>query len=452
MPKFLRFTTLSLRDLIITFGPPLLLVILVGVIAYRIIDPSPPKIVTLSAGQESSAYENLAKRYAAVLAKEGIQVKVVRSEGSYENLDRLKDPDSGIDIAFVQSGSTDLVQAEKIGLISLGSLFVEPVWLFYRADEKLDHLRQFRQLKINVGPSGTGVPQLFGKLLVANGVNPSQLALTDMENTAATVALLSGKIDGMVFSSAPEGLLIQMLLQTPGIRLFSFSQAEAYSRRFPFLSSVTLPRGIINLGRNQPARDIQLIAPTATLVAREDLHPALIDLFVQAAAEIHGAPGWFQRRGDFPNAYFTEIPLAPSAEKFFKNGPPLLNRYLPFWLANFFDRMWLVMVALGALLLPLSRVVPPLYVWKVRSRIYRWYGQLRSVEVAVEEASDADKRDACIHQLLRLNEIEQRVNQLTIPLSFAEELYELRSHINFVRKRILWLQQGAEESSAAQAS
>ena len=175
-------------------------------------------------------------------------------------------------------------------------------------------------------------------------------------------------------------------------------------------------------------------------------------MFVQAAAEIHGAPGWFQRRGDFPNAYFTEIPLAPSAEKFFKNGPPLLNRYLPFWLANFFDRMWLVMVALGALLLPLSRVVPPLYVWKVRSRIYRWYGQLRSVEVAVEEASDADKRDACIHQLLRLNEIEQRVNQLTIPLSFAEELYELRSHINFVRKRILWLQQGAEESSAAQAS
>jgi hypothetical protein len=187
------------------------------------------------------------------------------------------------------------------------------------------------------------------------------------------------------------------------------------------------------------------------LVAREDLHPALIDLFVQAAAEIHGAPGWFQRRGDFPNAHFTEIALAPSAEKFFKNGPPLLNRYLPFWLANFFDRMWLVMVALGALLLPLSRVVPPLYVWKVRSRIYRWYGQLRSVEVAVEEASDADKRDVCIHQLLRLDEIEQRVNQLTIPLSFAEELYELRSHINFVRKRILWLQQGAEASTEAKA-
>ena len=444
MPKFLRFTTISLRDLGVTFGPPLLLVIFVGVIAYRIIDPSPPKVVTLSAGQESSAYENLAKRYASVLAREGIQVKILRSEGSLENLERLKDPNSGIDIAFVQSGSTDLVQAEKIGLVSLGSLFVEPVWLFYRSDTRLDHLRQFRQLKINVGPSGTGVPQLFGKLLSANGINPAHLNLTEMENTSATMALLAGKIDGMVFSSAPEGLLIQMLLQTPGIRLFDFTQAEAYSRRFPFLSHVILPKGIINLGRNQPPYDLHLIAPTATLVAREDLHPALADLFVQAATEIHGGPGWFQRRGDFPNAHFTEIPLATSADKFFKHGPPLLNRYLPFWLANFFDRMWLVMVALGALLLPLSRVIPPLYVWKVRSRIYRWYGQLRSVEQAVEEASGAGKRGVCEYQLQRLGEIEQRVNQLTIPLSFAEELYELRSHINFVRKRILWLQQNLQ--------
>ena len=148
MPKFLRFTTISLRDLGITFGPPLLLVIFVGIIAYRIIDPSPPKVVTLSAGQESSAYENLAKRYASVLAREGIHVKILRSEGSFENLERLKDPNSGIDIAFVQSGSTDLVQAEKIGLVSLGSLFVEPVWLFYRSDTRLDHLRQLRLLKL----------------------------------------------------------------------------------------------------------------------------------------------------------------------------------------------------------------------------------------------------------------------------------------------------------------
>lgn len=202
-----------------------------------------------------------------------------------------------------------------------------------------------------------------------------------------------------------------------------------------------LPRGIVDLGRELPTRDYQLIAPTATLVAREDLHPALIDLFVEAAAEIHGGPGWFQRRGDFPSANYTEIPVAASAEKFYKGGPSLLHRHLPFWIANFLDRMWIVLVALGALLVPLSRIVPPLYVWKVRSRIYRWYGQLRSVEHAMEEAGGKSMEAVCAAQLQRLADIEQTVNQLIIPLSFAEELYDLRSHIHFVRKRLIWLQQ-----------
>ena len=443
MPKFFRFTTLSFRDLLLTFGPAFLLIAGLGYFAYRIVDPTPPKTVTISTGQENSAYEQLAKRYAAALARQGIQVRLKRSEGSLENLERLKQADSGVDLAFVQSGSTDLVNAEREGLISLGSLFVEPVWLFYREDIRLHRLKDLRGLKINVGPPGTGVPQLFEKLLSANGVSTKKVTLTAMENTPATVALLSGKIDGMVFSSSAEGLLIQMLLQTPGIRLFNFSQAEAYARRFPFLSAVRLPRGIVDFGRDLPAHDFHLIAPTATLVAREDLHPALIDLFVQAASDIHGVPGWFQRRGEFPSASYTEIPVASAAEKFYKNGPSLLHRYMPFWVANFLDRMWIVIVALGALLLPLSRVVPPLYVWKVRSRIYRWYGQLRSVEHAVAQADAESLQQVCREQLERLSQIEHRVNQLTIPLSFAEELYELRSHINFVRKRITWMQGNA---------
>ncbi len=436
MPKFLKFTTLSLRDLLTTFGPALLLVFTLGYLAYRWIDPAPPKVVTLATGQENSAYEVLGKRYAAALARQGITVKLRRTEGSMENLRRLQDPDSGVDIAFVQSGSTTLQNSERHELISLGSLFVEPVWLFHRASVRLHSIRELRGLRINVGPPGTGVPQLFGQILEANGLKPQQVTLTAMDNTSATVALLAGKIDGMVFSSGAEGLMIQMLLQTPGIRLFNFSQADAYARRFHFLSSVRLPRGIVDLGRDLPARDYQLIAPTATLVAREDLHPALIDLFVQAAAEIHGAPGWFQRRAEFPTPRYSEIPVSPAAEKFYDNGPPLLQRYLTFWVANFFERMWIVIVALGALLVPLSRVVPPLYVWKVRSRIYRWYGQLRDVEQAVEEAPPAGRREAYEAQLSRLNDIERRVNRLTIPLSFAEELYGLRSHIDFVRKRI----------------
>lgn len=453
MTKYLKFTTLSLRDLITTFGPPLLLLLALGWLAMRIVDPFPPKLVTLSTGQENGAYEVLARRYAAVLAREGITVRLKRSEGSFENLQRLQDPTSGIDVAFVQSGSTTLQNSERDELVSLGSLFVEPIWLFYRAGVKIQSIPDLRGKRINVGSRGTGVPQMIEKLLDANGLPLKHVKLTELDNTPATMALLAGKIDGMVFSSSPEAPLIQMLLQTPGIRLFDFTQADAYARRFPFLSRVSLPHGIVDLGRNLPVRDYQLIAPTATLVARSDLHPALMDLLVQAAAEVHGGAGWFQKRGEFPNPNFTEVPVAESAEKYYKGGPPLLQRYMPFWLSNFVERMWIVIVAFGALLLPLSRVVPPLYVWKVRSRIYRWYGQLRTVEGAVEQAmenGDAVERTRIVgEQLQKLDDIERRVNQLTIPLSFAEELYDLRSHINFVRKRLGWLMQSGTAAKPA---
>jgi hypothetical protein len=252
------------------------------------------------------------------------------------------------------------------------------------------------------------------------------------------VELLEGRIDGLVFTSAPEAPLIQMLLQTPGIKLFDFNQAEAYAQ-----AAVPDPcdaaAGIVDLGRNLPAEDYNLIAPTATLVAREDLHSALVDLFVQAAAGIHGGAGWFQQQGQFPSAKYTEIPVDPEAAKFYKSGPPFLQRYMTFWLANFFDRMWVLVVALGALILPLSKVMPPLYVWRIRSRVYRWYGQLRAVEQKVEDAPEATRMQVYEEQLKRLNEIEELVNQVSIPLSFADGLYGLRSHIQFVRKRIQFL-------------
>jgi hypothetical protein len=257
-----------------------------------------------------------------------------------------------------------------------------------------------------------------------------------LENTPATVELLEGRIDALVFASAPESPLIQMLLQTPGIQLFDFRQAEAYTRRLPYLTHVVLPQGIVDLGRNIPAQDFHLIAPTATLVARADLHPALVDLFVQAASQVHGGAGWFQKHGEFPSAGFTEIPVHEQAQKYYKDGPPFLQRYMNFWMANLFDRMWVVVLTAGALLIPLSRIVPPLYVWRVRSRVYRWYGQLRGVEHDLAAAEGKDREELRRSLLDRLDRIEDRVNQMSIPLSFADELYGLRSHINFVRERV----------------
>jgi TRAP transporter TAXI family solute receptor len=437
MSKILKFTQFSVRDLFVAAAPTIALIAGVCLLAYWLVDPAPPRTVRLATGQENSAYEEFGKKYAAALAKHGVKVTLVPSAGSSENLKLLKA--GKVDIAFVQSGSTNEEAAEREGLTSLGSLFVEPLWLFLRETKgkpPITQLSQLRGKKINYGPKGAGAPRLLRQVLELNGVEKGEVERFSLANTPATVELLEGRIDGLVFTSAPEAPLIQMLLQTPGIKLFNFTQAEAYARKLPFLSHVVLPQGIVDLGRDIPSEDYNLIAPTATLVARDDLHPALTDLFVQAASAIHSGAGWFAQQGQFPSAKYTEIPVDPEAAKFYKSGPPLLQRYMTFWLANFFDRMWVVVVALGALILPLSKVVPPLYVWRIRSRVYRWYGQLRAVEQRVEEAQDDNRMQVYQDQLKRLNEIEELVNQVSIPLSFADGLYGLRSHIQFVRKRI----------------
>ncbi|HWW72015.1 MAG TPA: TAXI family TRAP transporter solute-binding subunit [Duganella sp.] len=450
MSKILKFTQFSVRDLFVASAPTIALIVGVCLLAYWLVDPAPPRTVRLATGQENSAYEEFGKKYAAALAKHGVKVTLVPSAGSGENLRRLRAGE--VDIAFVQSGSTNEEAAEREGLSSLGSLFVEPLWLFLRETKGQPPITQLSQLKgkkINFGPKGAGAPRLFRQVLSLNGLEKEDVERFSLANTPATVELLEGRIDGLVFTSAPEAPLIQMLLQTPGIRLFNFSQAEAYARKLPFLTHVVLPQGIVDLGRDIPAEDYKLIAPTATLVARDDLHPALVDLFVQAASGIHNGAGWFQQQGQFPSAKYTEIPVDAEAAKFYKNGPPLLQRYMTFWLANFFDRMWVVVLALSALVIPLSRIIPPLYVWRIRSRVYRWYGQLRTVEQQVEGAPEGTRMQVYEAQLKRLDEIEELVNQISIPLSFADGLYGLRSHIQFVRKRIQFLMEEGTPATPA---
>lgn len=446
MPKKFKFTSFSLRDLLITIGPLTVLIVVLGYFAYKLVNPFPPKEVTISTGQENSAYASFGRQYAAALDKFGIKVTLKPSQGALENLQRLKDDQADVDIAFVQGGSAQQEDAEEYGLVSLGNLFSEPVWLFYREGLDLQRLTQLKGLRVNVGAEGSGIPKLFRDLLKVNGVKEDSVRISTLDDKPAVDALLAGRIDAAVFSSAPNSALIQKLLRTSKIDLFDFYQAEAYSRRIPYLSHVTLPRGIINLGRDQPPRDVHLIALTTTLVAREDLHPALINLFAQAAVNIHGSAGWFRKRGEFPNANYADIPVVPAAIKLYRDGPPLLQRYLPFWVANFFERMWLVLVALLALILPLSRVVPPLYVWKVRSRVYRWYGELRVIEQTVEDVSPESRAEIYAAQFRRLEELDDKVNHISIPLSFADELYRLRSSIGLVRKRVLRLIE-AEESA-----
>ena len=441
MSRIRMFSRFSLRDLVVSAGPAMLLIAALCAVAYVIVDPAPPRRVVIATGQENGAYEHFGTLYAQALAKDGIQTTLNRSLGSQDNLQRLNA--GKVDVAFVQSGSTDEAEAQRQGLVSLGSLFTEPVWLFLRAPVNITRINQMKGLRINLGPEGTGIPKLFRQVLALNGVEPAELTIGSLENTPATVELLGGRIDALVFSSGPDALLVQMLLQTPGITLFNFDQAEAYARRLPFLSHVVLPRGIVDLGRDLPPQDYHLIAPTATLVARANLHPALTELLVQAAGGIHGGAGWFQQQGQFPSARYTEIPVAREAAKYYRDGAPLLQRYMPFWAANLFDRLWVLVVALAALLIPFSKVVPPLYVWRIKSRLYRWYGQLRAVEQALDEADGPRRAQVRAELLQRLDDIEARVNRMSIPLAFADGLYGLRSHINFVRQRVLALELAA---------
>jgi len=429
MSRSLRVALLSLRDLAVSAGPLFVLAIGLLVVAYVWLDPIPPKQVTLATGPAQSAYDEFGKQYAQAMARHGIEVKLLPSEGAAQNLDWLRQ--GRVDLGFVQGGIGGAPSEEQPQLLSLGSLFVEPLWLFYRADKPVKAFTDLSRLRLNVGTTGSGVPRLMDRLFDANRMEPENLKLSHLSQTPATVAFLDGSLDALLFASAPESPMVQMLLQTPGVRLMGFTQSEAYARRFSFLSAVNLPRGVVDLAKNIPQQDVPLIATTTTLLARPEVHPALLQLFAQTAMDMHGKANWFSRSREFPNASHTEFELSDEAQRLIHNGTPLLQRYLPFAYANLIERMWLALGLILAVLLPLSRIVPPLYQFRIRSRVFRWYGQLRDIELRA-----ANPEQPRAELLEELNTLEARVGKIAVPLSYADELYALRDHIDMVRIKL----------------
>lgn len=443
MPRLLRATLLSVRDLLATAGPFVLIALVLLAGAYALLKPTPPKRVVLATGPTFSDFEAFGKRYQEELKRHGIEVVLRATEGSGANRRLLRDAKHDVDFGFMRGGTSEalLVQEEARGgmaLVSLGNLFYEPVWIFYRSDAaqklpggKLTSLVPLRDWRVNTGARGGGAAPILLRLLEANGIARDRVKLDRQAQGPGVAAFFEGSLDALVLVSAPEGAAVQVLLREPGIALHEFDQAEAYSRRFPFLHPVVLPRGIVDFAANSPPHDVPLLAPTTMLVAREDTHPALVQLFVQAAHRIHGEPGWFARAREFPSARDSELPLAREAERFYRNGPPLLQRHLPFWLANLIDRMWVALLSIIALLIPLSRIVPPLYVFRVRSRIFRCYRQLRFIESEL-----AAKTTPPAELLSALEQLEAKAERITVPLSYTDELYALRSYIVMVRERV----------------
>ena len=438
MSRSIRYVLMSLRDLLASASPFVVVAVALLWLAYWWLNPTPPKKITLATGPAQSAYAEFGERYAKALAASGIELILVPSEGSSANLQMLRE--GSADVGFVQGGSNGSLPADGIDLLSLGSLFVEPVWIFYREDAarritptgRLTTLAQLRHLRVNVGTTGSGVPNLMTSLMDMNRMDAKTARLTQLEQTPATVGLLGGQLDAVVFASAPESLMVQMLLQTPGIRLMGFPQNEAYSRRLSFLTPVVLPRGVVDMAGNLPPHDVHMIATTTTLLTRGDVHPALRQLLSQATLSVHGGAGWFNRAHEFPRVSSDAFPLAPEAERTLRTGVPTLQRYLPFSWANLVERMWLALGIIVAVLLPLGKIAPPLYAFRVRSRVFRWYGQLRDLEERWEagNVATADLLD-------ELKTMERRVEKIIVPLSYADELYALRNHIDLVRQKLL---------------
>ncbi|MDP9606588.1 UNVERIFIED_ORG: TRAP transporter TAXI family solute receptor [Variovorax paradoxus] len=457
-PRTLKLILLSIRDLIASAGPIVFIVIGLLIAAYWWLQPQPPKHVTLATGPTGSAYAQFGKRYAEALRHNGIEVELKPTSGSTENLQLLRT--GGADVGFVRGGSADPVADEEAGLTSLGSLFYEPIWLFYRTEsaQKIDRktatltsLAQLRGLRVNVDLPGSGLPDIMERMLKANRLGPDDLLLSNLEQASAAEALEAGILDAIVLSSAPQSPQVQRLLRSGDVKLMDFGQADAYSRRFPFLSPVTLPRGMIELSKDMPPQDVSLLAATTSLLSRDETHPALRQLFAQAAQSVHSSAGWFNRTRDFPNTRTSELPVSPEGDRAINGTPPIWQRYLPFWASNLVERMWLVLGGLLVLMLPLSRVVPPLYQFRVRRRVFRWYARLRDIEAKVdtETLAKEDKRKSLLEDLDQLDRV---VNKVAVPLSYADELYALRNNIYAVRKRVLAKAPQAGVAGAATAA
>ena len=410
---------------------PLVLVAFVGlVLTLMLMDPAPPKTIRFAAGPPGGAYYTYAERYQRLLGEQDVNVTLIQTAGSVENL-RLLDEGSA-DVALVQGGLATPGDAET--LRSLGGLFHEPFWVFVRDEAGVTDFGQLRDLRMAIGPDGSGT-RLLGLDLQAefDGVWPAP-ARNSLSGTAAANALIEGKLDAAAFAASPDAAYVQTLLRAPGISLLPFERAEALSRRQPALAAVVLLRGVVDIGADLPAHDVSLVAPVAQLVVRKSLHPAIEALLVDSASAIHQDGSLFARAGAFPDPDSTDLPVSRQVQRYYENGPSFLRRYFSFDLANFLDRAWILAIPLLTLLFPLVRVAPPIYRWRVRRKIYIWYKDLRDLESRGRNMPTQEERVAITDEL---EDLQVEIGELDVPLSYTDDLYRLRNHVEFVKHLVM---------------
>lgn len=441
-----RLRMVSWRDLITVLLPVLALTLALGWLAVKLIRPAPPNRVVILSGPEDSSYYSAAQRYAKLIESHGIKVDVKTTDGSVDNLKMLLDRKQVADVGFVQTGLADDDKAP--GLMSLGTIYVQPVMVFYRGAANIERLTQLRGKRVAIGPDGSGTAAVALKMFEENEMGKKDVKLIEIDGDDAIAALLAHKVDALIATGEQvRGKKVRELMQKPGIKLMNFRQADGYRRRLKFLSRLVAPEGSFDLGRNLPPQDTELVGTPVELIAREGLHPAISDLLIAAARDVHGKPGMYRKAGEYPAAIEHDIPLSEEARRYYTSGSPFLYKRLPFWLASLVDRILILVLPLLIVVVPASRLVAPLYQWRMRSRIYRWYGALMTLEREMLARPDDEARQQIRR---RLEAIEDSVNSLQLPLAFADQVYVLREHIAMVRSRFdsLSASGGAEPAAA----
>ena len=407
------------------------------------VEAPPPSHVVMATGSKEGAYYKFAERYAELLKKEGITLEIVSTHGSVENLKLLADENSKVSVGFVQTGIAD---PENSGsLQALCSLYREPLWIFTHGNESVDRLTQFKGKRIAIGSEGSGTRSIALQLLEANGVDENQAEFRGTSGNAAADLLIQGDIDAAFFVAGIGADYVQRLLAAPDIQLVELNQVEAYERQFRFLSTVTIHSGLIDIEHNIPSKTTVMVAPAATLVAHSSVHPALVSLLLKVATKVHRSGDLLASAGEFPSPSFTDLPLSEEAERYFRVGPPVLQRILPFWLALMVDRLKVMVIPLIMLLMPLVRIAPPLVRWQTRRRIYMWYGQLRRID---QQAIHGMTLDEAKQSQNDLRALEKQIAHVGVPLSYMEEYYNLRLHLNLVYTQVSAIISQSEESAS----
>lgn len=405
-------------------------IVIVGfVFTYQYVGAPPPKAIRIATGAKNGAYYAFAQQYARLLKNDGIVLEVVSTAGSLENVDLLKKGE--VSLALVQGGSATADDKER--LQSLGSLFLEPVWVFTSKQKNIKRLTDLNGKRIAVGAAGSGTYLLALQLLSATGLTASNTTLVRADSAEAIALLSQGGVDAAFFVASPEAPIIHSLLEQPALELLSFDRAPAYSHLFPFLAPVTLAEGVLNLRQDIPSHDTTLVAASANLAARADLNDSLIPALLNAVTRVHQTGGVLEQKRQFPSVDFVDLPLNEDARRYITEGPSFLFRWLPYGTAVLLDRLKILVLPLLALLIPLFRVAPPIYTWRIRSKIYRWYAAVREIDSLIRKGADAADAQLAGE---RLTSLEGEVASVSVPLSYMGELYHLRLHIGFLQEKL----------------